>query len=57
MCDTVEHGLLDLYLAKHWGIKHAVEATCTILRVDHIIMAKRAGGPKPKAGGADSDEE
>uniref|UniRef100_A0A6M2DG42 T-complex protein 1 subunit theta n=1 Tax=Xenopsylla cheopis TaxID=163159 RepID=A0A6M2DG42_XENCH len=57
VCDTVEHGLLDLYLAKHWGIKHAVEATCTILRVDHIIMAKRAGGPKPKAGGADSDEE
>lgn len=38
-------------------MKHAVSATCTILRVDHIIMAKRAGGPKPRAGGADSDGE
>lgn len=54
--DTVETGILDLYAAKMWGLKYAIGATCTILRVDQIIMAKRAGGPKPRAG-HDSDEE
>jgi len=46
--DAAEAGILDLHLTKHWAMKYAVSAACTILRVDQIIMAKRAGGPKPK---------
>lgn len=49
--DVVEAGVLDLYLMKFWGLKYAVNATSTILKVDQIIMAKRAGGPKAPAGG------
>lgn len=58
MVDTVKAGILDLLLTKQWAIKYAVNAACTILKVDQIIMAKRAGGPKPKAGGGhNSDDE
>lgn len=55
-CDAVEKKILDLYASKVWGIKYAVGAACTILRVDQIIMAKRAGGPKPKAPQGSDDE-
>ncbi|XP_033002783.1 T-complex protein 1 subunit theta isoform X1 [Lacerta agilis] len=48
--DMLEAGVLDTYLGKFWGIKLATNAAVTILRVDQIIMAKAAGGPKaPKA--------
>jgi T-complex protein 1 subunit theta len=47
----------DLYQTKYWAMKYAVGAACTILKVDQIIMAKRAGGPKPRQGGANSDDE
>uniref|UniRef100_A0A8C9U0Z4 T-complex protein 1 subunit theta n=1 Tax=Scleropages formosus TaxID=113540 RepID=A0A8C9U0Z4_SCLFO len=50
--DMLEAGILDPYLVKHWGIKLATNATVTVLRVDQIIMAKPAGGPKaPKQQG------
>lgn len=49
--DAVEAGILDLYLAKHWGMKYATNTACTILQVDQIICAKAAGGPKPREGG------
>lgn len=58
MCDAVPAGVLDLYLTKMWGLKYATNAACTILKVDQIIMAKRAGGPRPpKQGGADNDDD
>ena len=47
-CDAVERGILDLYITKHWAIKFATAAVCTVLKVDQIIMAKQAGGPKAK---------
>lgn len=56
VCDAKEKSILDLLLVKHWGIKYATDAACTILKVDQIIMAKRAGGPKPKQGGGPMDE-
>jgi T-complex protein 1 subunit theta len=34
-----------------------MEAVLTILRVDQIIMAKRAGGPKPRGQNPDWDED
>lgn len=57
VCDAVEKNILDLYSCKMWALKYAVGAAATILRVDQIIMAKRAGGPRPRAGGANSDDE
>jgi len=56
--DAAEANILDLYLTKHWAIKYATSAACQILRVDQIIMAKRAGGPKPRGmGPQDPDDE
>ncbi|KAL1457199.1 hypothetical protein WDU94_001856 [Cyamophila willieti] len=56
--DAAEAGILDLYLTKMWAFKYATSAANTILQVDQIIMAKRAGGPKPpQGGGADPDDD
>lgn len=57
--DMSESNILDLMLAKKWALKYATNAACTILRVDQIIMAKRAGGPKPRdtSGGMDQDDD
>jgi len=49
--NAVENQVFDLMVAKYWGLKYATDAAATILRVDQIIMAKRAGGPKPRGGG------
>lgn len=46
--DAKQAGIIDLYLTKLWGIRFATTAACTVLRVDQIIMAKPAGGPKAK---------
>lgn len=58
--NAVEAGILDSYFVKHWAIKLATNAAVTVLRVDQIIMAKPAGGPKaPKQRGdwdRDADE-
>ncbi|KAL6523778.1 T-complex protein 1 subunit theta [Orobanche gracilis] len=44
--------ICDLYITKFFSLKFAADAACTVLRVDQIIMAKPAGGPKrdPPAG-------
>jgi len=55
--DVKTTGIFDLYSTKFWGIKYAVGAATTILRVDQIIMAKRAGGPKPRDGVQDADDD
>lgn len=55
--NAIEAGILDLYLTKHWGIKYATSTACTILQVDQIICAKPAGGPKPREGGGDWDQD
>lgn len=56
ICDVLEKNILDLYVCKYWGLKYAVGAAATILRVDQIIMAKRAGGPKARQGAGSDDE-
>lgn len=55
--DCLEAGILDLYLAKFWGLKFATAAACTVLKVDQIIMAKAAGGPKPRGDGPRDDDD
>lgn len=44
--DVSTIGIYDLFAAKKSAIELAVEATNTILSIDQIIMAKRAGGPQ-----------
>eukprot|EP00794_Sanderia_malayensis_P000454 gene454-1096_t len=46
--DAAEAGILDSFLVKHWALKFASNAATTVLKIDQIIMAKKAGGPKPK---------
>lgn len=49
--NAVDLQVLDLMQTKRWGIKFATDAAITILKIDQIIVAKRAGGPKPPAQG------
>ncbi|CAL1538921.1 unnamed protein product [Lymnaea stagnalis] len=46
--DSAEAKIYDLLITKFWGLRFATAAACTVLRVDQIIMAKKAGGPKAK---------
>ena len=46
--DMKELEIYDSLECKSWGIKLAVDAVLTILKVDQIIMSKPAGGPKPR---------
>jgi len=46
--DVKEKSIFDLYLTKYWGITYATKAAISVLYVDKIIMAKPAGGPKPR---------
>ena len=48
-----KESIADVFLVKWWALKLAVEAVCTVLRVDQIIMAKQAGGPKHAPGDED----
>nr|XP_010910978.1 T-complex protein 1 subunit theta [Elaeis guineensis] len=50
--DVSTMSIWDLHLTKFFALKYAADAACTVLRVDQIIMAKPAGGPKrdPPAG-------
>ena len=41
-----EKPILDVYATKRNALRLAVNAAITILKVDQIIMAKEAGGPK-----------
>ncbi|KAJ9525435.1 hypothetical protein QJQ45_003170 [Haematococcus lacustris] len=53
--DLSQEGVVDLYATKWWALKLATDAAGTVLRVDQIIMAKQAGGPKPRGMGGDDD--
>lgn len=44
--DIHEEGIYDLLASKKFAIAAATEAASTVLSVDQIIMAKRAGGPQ-----------
>ena len=41
-----ERPIWDVYATKRNALRLAVNAAITILKVDQIIMAKEAGGPK-----------
>merc|ERR1711964_630507 len=46
VADMTQQGVFDLLATRKKGLDLAAHAVLTILRVDHIIMAKQAGGPK-----------
>jgi len=45
--DAAAAGIWDNFSTKFWGLRFATNAANTVLRVDQIIMAKKAGGPAP----------
>ncbi|KAG7904836.1 hypothetical protein KL907_003052 [Ogataea polymorpha] len=57
LLDVKEHKIYDSLICKRNAINLATEAVCTVLSVDQIIVAKRAGGPampqQPKPGNWD----
>ncbi|CUS23659.1 LAQU0S11e01376g1_1 [Lachancea quebecensis] len=58
--DVREESIFDLLAVKKFAVNVATEAATTILSIDQIIMAKRAGGPQvpkgPKPGNWDQDD-
>lgn len=55
--DVAQAKIYDLFVTKMWAMKYAVGAANTVLKVDQIIMAKRAGGPKPRQQQQDEDDD
>jgi len=54
LCNAAEKEILDHLESKRWAVRFAADAVLTVLKVDQIIMAKQAGGPKgPEGGGRD----
>ncbi|XP_058105866.1 T-complex protein 1 subunit theta [Magnolia sinica] len=54
--DVTTMNIWDLHVTKFFALKYAADAACTVLRVDQIIMAKQAGGPKrDQPAGMDED--
>ena len=49
--DAAAAGVRDSLAVKVSALRLASEAAITVLRVDNIIMAKQAGGPKPRQAG------
>lgn len=52
----VKNNVLDLAITKKQALMLATDAVTTILRVDQIIQARLAGGPKVPQGGGNWDE-
>ena len=48
VADVEQTGVFDLFLTKLWAVTYATKAAISVLYVDKIIMARPAGGPKPK---------
>lgn len=55
--DVSTMDIWDLHVTKFFALKYAADAACTVLRVDQIIMAKPAGGPKRQDQPAGMDED
>merc|ERR1712098_393346 len=44
ICDVHDRQILDLLVTKKFAFRLSTNAALTILRIDHIIMSKPAGG-------------
>ena len=58
--DIRDDGIYDMLATKKFAINVATEAATTVLSIDQIIMAKKAGGPRapqgPKPGNWDQED-
>lgn len=59
IASATDAGILDLLVTKKFAMRLATTSVLTILRVDHIIMSKPAGGPKKpqRQGHWDDDDD
>merc|ERR1711953_859601 len=58
LIDAADAQIYDHILVKDWQVRLAVSTAVTILRVNQIIMAKAAGGPKaPSQRGGHWDDD
>lgn len=55
--NALEANIYDLYATKANALRLAVDAALTVLKVDQIVMAKQAGGPKPPSGGGNDPDD
>ncbi|KAI5337869.1 hypothetical protein L3X38_017140 [Prunus dulcis] len=55
--DVSTFNICDLHITKFFPLKYVVDAACTVVRVDQIIMAKLAGGPSKRDQPAGMDED
>ena len=57
LADAKERGIFDHLGSKTWAIRLALDAALTVLRTQHIIVAKQAGGPAKPKGEANVDDD
>ena len=55
--DAVEQGIFDHLGSKIWALRLAMDAVLTVLRIQHIIVAKQAGGPRAPKGESMVDDD
>ncbi len=55
--DAVELGIYDHLGSKIWALRLAMDAVLTVLRIQHIIVAKQAGGPRAPKGESIVDDD
>jgi T-complex protein 1 subunit theta len=55
--NALDAGVFDVFTTKVNAMRLAVDAAITVLKVDQIVMAKPAGGPKPRAPGPNDPDD
>lgn len=57
VADAKEKGIYDHLASKVWALRLAMDAVLTVLRIQHIIVAKQAGGPRAPKGESIVDDD
>lgn len=57
VADAVTKGIYDHLGSKIWALRLAMDAVLTVLRIQHIIVAKQAGGPRAPKGESIVDDD
>jgi T-complex protein 1 subunit theta len=55
--DAIKAGVYDHLGSKIWALRLAMDAVLTVLRIQHIIVAKQAGGPRAPRGEGVVDDD
>ena len=57
IADAKEKEIYDHLGSKIWAYRLAMDAVLTVLRIQHIIVSKQAGGPRAPKGGSIVDDD